>query len=171
LRSLLAASLILIAAGLFGQTPKKTGATPAPTPAKKATAPAPKTSTAKKAPAKSTTTTAAKKTAAKKTVAKRKTTAKKRVVARRRTQAHPTPERYTEIQEALIGRGLLQGPATGRWEADSVAALKQFQTSQKLEPNGKINALSLIRLGLGPKREAVAQGGRLPPSEPKEPAP
>ncbi len=188
MQNLAAAAQILLAAASFGQTPKKTGAAPAATAAKPAapaaskptapktsasSAPAPAPGTASKvpapktaAPAKSATAAAPKKSPAKKAVAKKKSPAKKATVARRRTQTEPSPDRYTEIQNALIGRGLLPGPATGKWGADSVAALKEFQASQKLEPTGKITALSLIRLGLGPKRDATAQGGRLPPSEP-----
>ncbi len=92
--------------------------------------------------------------AKKKSTPAKKTSSKKRVVARTRVQQRPTPERYTEIQEALIGRGHLQGPATGVWGPDSVAGLRSFQESQKLEATGKIDALSLIRLGLGPKGDA-----------------
>jgi peptidoglycan hydrolase-like protein with peptidoglycan-binding domain len=135
------AIILLFAVGAVAQTPK--------TAPKKPVAAAKRKST----PAKRT-------TPAKKTTLARKTAAKKRVV-RPRTQQKPTPERYTEIQEALIGRGHLQGSATGVWGPDSVAALKAFQEGQKLEATGTIDALSLIRLGLGPKREAG-----LPPSDP-----
>jgi hypothetical protein len=34
--------------------------------------------------------------------------------------------------------------------------LKRFQKDQNLPPNGRITALSLIALGLGPKRNAGA---------------
>jgi peptidoglycan hydrolase-like protein with peptidoglycan-binding domain len=91
----------------------------------------------------------------------------RRAVRRPLTQQQPTPERYREIQQALIDKGYLQEPATGVWGPDSVAALKRFQAEQKLEPAGKLDALSLIQLGLGPKREAASQNGRLPPPEPK----
>jgi hypothetical protein len=33
-----------------------------------------------------------------------------------------------------------------------MAALKRFQEEQKLEATGKLDSLSLIRLGLGPKK-------------------
>ena len=125
------ATILLLAVGAVAQTPK----------------------TAPKQPA-----AAVKK---KSTPGKKKAAPKKRVVARKRLQAAPTPERYTEIQQALIGRGHLQGPATGVWGPDSIAALKSFQENQKLEATGKIDALSLIRLGLGPQRDTG-----LPPSEP-----
>jgi peptidoglycan hydrolase-like protein with peptidoglycan-binding domain len=125
------ATILLLALGAVAQTPK--------------TAPKPPATAVKK----------------KSTPAKKKAAPKKRVVARKRLQQKPAPERYAEIQQALIGRGHLQGPATGVWGPDSVAALKGFQESQKLEATGKIDALSLIRLGLGPQRDAG-----LPPSEP-----
>ncbi|MDX2152756.1 MAG: peptidoglycan-binding domain-containing protein [Bryobacteraceae bacterium] len=69
----------------------------------------------------------------------------------------PSPERYREIQQALIERGYLQGEPTGVWGPDSVEALKRFQQAQNLQASGRLNALSLISLGLGPRREAPAQ--------------
>ena len=76
---------------------------------------------------------------------------KTRRVARSYQQA-PTPDRYREIQQALISKGYLQGEPTGVWGPDSADALKRFQTDQNLTADGKIGALSLIALGLGPKR-------------------
>lgn len=69
-------------------------------------------------------------------------------------QLHPDPTRYAEIQKALADRGYFKGEVNGQWNDDSVDALKRFQTDQKLEPDGKINSLSLIGLGLGPKHDA-----------------
>jgi peptidoglycan hydrolase-like protein with peptidoglycan-binding domain len=66
----------------------------------------------------------------------------------------PTPERYKEIQQALAKRGYLHGEASGKWDQESVDALRRFQHDQNLEPSGKLNSLSLIALGLGPKYEA-----------------
>jgi peptidoglycan hydrolase-like protein with peptidoglycan-binding domain len=79
----------------------------------------------------------------------------------------PTAERYRQIQQALIDKGYMQDPATGDWGLDSVAALRRFQTDQKLEVSGKINALTLIRLGLGPKRDPAARNGQLTEAAPK----
>jgi len=45
-----------------------------------------------------------------------------------------------------------------------VAALKRFQDEQKIDGAGKINSLSLIALGLGPKRENLATAK--PPAPP-----
>jgi hypothetical protein len=90
----------------------------------------------------------------------------------RTRQLSPTPERYKEIQQALISKGYLQGEPTGTWGPDSVEALKRFQQDQKIETTGKINSLSLIALGLGPKREtATAVKPPAPPAQEDQPAP
>lgn len=98
-----------------------------------------------------------------------KTTASKAKTQRRvrpAIQQQPTPERYREIQQALIDRGFLEGEPTGRWDPASVEALKRFQADQQLQPTGKIDALSLIRLGLGPRRQNLAVAPAPPqPSE------
>ena len=89
-------------------------------------------------------------------------------------QLHPDPERYQQIQQALADRGYFKGEVNGEWGDDSVDAMKRFQTDQKLEPDGKINALTLIGLGLGPKHDAsVAAAGASahPVADPSHPAP
>jgi hypothetical protein len=68
-------------------------------------------------------------------------------------QSGPTPERYKEIQEALISKGYMQGPATGAWDQNSMDAMRKFQSDQKQDPTGKVTAKALIDLGLGPKDE------------------
>ena len=74
----------------------------------------------------------------------------------RNRQMAPTAERYRQIQGALAAKGFLRPEdATGVWNSTSVDALKQFQAQQKLESSGKINSLSLIALGLGPKRDTA----------------
>ncbi len=80
-------------------------------------------------------------------------------------QLHPDSSRYTEIQKALADRGYFKGEANGVWGDDSVDALKRFQADQKLDADGKINSLSLIGLGLGPKHDAY-----LPPHPARSPA-
>jgi peptidoglycan hydrolase-like protein with peptidoglycan-binding domain len=61
-----------------------------------------------------------------------------------------------EIQRALSEKGFYSGPIDGNWNAECVAALKQFQADSRLNPDGKLGALSLIALGLGPKRDESA---------------
>jgi peptidoglycan hydrolase-like protein with peptidoglycan-binding domain len=68
-------------------------------------------------------------------------------------QLTPTPERYKEIQQALADRGYYSGPVNGSWDAECVSALKSFQQDQNLDADGKLGALSIIALGLGPKRQ------------------
>ena len=80
---------------------------------------------------------------------RRRTVAK---TPRRTYQTAPTPERYKEIQQALADKGYFKGEANGQWGPDSVDALRRFQADQNLEVDGKLGSLSLIALGLGPKR-------------------
>ncbi len=90
----------------------------------------------------------------------------------RNRQTAPTPERYMEIQQALVDRGYGPGPASGTWGPEWVAALKKFQQEQNLEASGRIDALSLMSLGLGPKREAAPVVPKpVPSATPQGPAP
>jgi len=96
----------------------------------------------------------AKKGSASKAPSKKKSSKKsKKGSWRTASQRQPTPERYKEIQEALAARGYLRNSPDGVWSPESVDALKRFQQDQNLEPTGKITSLSLIALGLGPKRD------------------
>ena len=70
-------------------------------------------------------------------------------------QLHPDPERYQQIQQSLATRGYFKGEANGQWNDDSVDALKRFQADQKLDSDGKINALTLSGLGLGPRHDGT----------------
>jgi peptidoglycan hydrolase-like protein with peptidoglycan-binding domain len=77
--------------------------------------------------------------------------------ARRSNQQQPTPDRYREIQEALSEKGYFAGQPDGNWGPESVEALKRFQRDQNLTEDGKIGSLSLIAMGLGPKRGATVE--------------
>ena len=66
-------------------------------------------------------------------------------------QTAPTPGRYKEIQEALAKKGYLHAEASGVWNQDSAEALRRFQQDQNLQASGKLDSLSIIALGLGPK--------------------
>lgn len=89
------------------------------------------------------------------------------------TQQQPTPDRYREIQQALADKGYFHGTVDGEWGTDSADALKRFQIDQNLDPDGKIGALSLIGLGLGPRRESAAAKPITPDSSERlaDPAP
>jgi hypothetical protein len=111
--------------------------------------PSPQTSTTKKKSAAKTTTKAAAAT-------KRTSTSKSKrppVTARHYAPQQPSQERYKEIQQALSSRGYFKTEPDGAWGAASIDALKRFQHDQNLVEDGKIGSLSLIALGLGPKRE------------------
>jgi len=98
------------------------------------------------APKKKSSTTAGKKRTGAKTGQARQTW--------RNRQLQPTQQRYKEIQEALASKGYIKTEPNGNWDQESIEALRKFQQDQKLEPTGKIDSLSLIALGLGPKHEA-----------------
>jgi peptidoglycan hydrolase-like protein with peptidoglycan-binding domain len=63
----------------------------------------------------------------------------------------PTPDRYKEIQDALAKKGYLHADPTGVWDQNSADALRRFQQDQNLQASGKLDSLSIIALGLGPK--------------------
>jgi peptidoglycan hydrolase-like protein with peptidoglycan-binding domain len=73
-----------------------------------------------------------------------------------RGQESPTPERINEIQEALAGKGVLAGTPTGKWDDSTVDAMKKFQSSHGLDPTGKLDALTLQKLGLGSQTAGLA---------------
>lgn len=74
-----------------------------------------------------------------------------------------TPERYKEIQSALASKGYLKTEPNGRWGPESVEAVRRFQADQNLQVDGKVGSLTLIALGLGPKRVTSAKAK---PAEP-----
>jgi hypothetical protein len=185
---------LTVSLGLFSwaQT-AKTNTTQPKTQVKKKAATAPST---KKGPARAstqkagTTKPAATKAGTQKTgtqakTASRVSSSRKGVTAKRRVapagpprQLTPTPDRYREIQQALVDKGYLKSEANGTWDAQSSDALRQFQNDQKLPPTGKITAASLIGLGLGPRAasslpETVTAPGQAPAAGPVDlpPAP
>lgn len=87
---------------------------------------------------------------------------------RRPRQLVPAPERYREIQQALASKGYLKPDATsGVWDQNCSDALKHFQSDQKLQGTGKIDSLSLIALGLGPKHGST-EAKAAPPAPPDQ---
>lgn len=93
--------------------------------------------------------------AKKKNTKKKAGVKKKAVSAAASRQMAPTPDRYREIQQALVDKGYLKSEPNGVWDDQSAEALKQFQNDRHLSPTGKISALSLIDLGLGPKQSTA----------------
>lgn len=68
---------------------------------------------------------------------------------REKAQKAPKPDRIQEIQAALVRQGALSGDPNGKWDAKSVEAMKKFQAANGLHPTGKLDALTLQKLGLG----------------------
>jgi peptidoglycan hydrolase-like protein with peptidoglycan-binding domain len=88
----------------------------------------------------------------------------------------PEPARIREIQQALAREGYYQGEPTGKWDEPSMAAMKQFQAAKGLAPTGKLEALSLQKLGLGspvaglaPPNQRPAPPANAPPAPTKPP--
>jgi peptidoglycan hydrolase-like protein with peptidoglycan-binding domain len=97
-----------------------------------------------------------------------KRTARRRP-ARRRTarvpagsQRQPSRDRYKEIQQALSNAGFDPGPVDGVWGPNSEDALADFQEARGLEPTGRIDAQTLIQLGLGPNYETANSSTETP---------
>jgi peptidoglycan hydrolase-like protein with peptidoglycan-binding domain len=111
-----------------------------------------KSAIAKSSPTKAT---YAKAAPAKSTVALKPAAKKAAVWPRYYAPQQPAPERYKEIQQALVDKGYFSGSPDGVWGATSTDALKRFQHDQNLNEDGKLDSLSIIALGLGPNRAAT----------------
>ncbi len=85
----------------------------------------------------------------------------KRFRRRERGQKVPAPERISEIQQALAKDGAFSGAPNGKWDGATVEAMRKFQSSHGLNPSGKLDALTLQKLGLGSQTAGVA--APLPP--------
>jgi Putative peptidoglycan binding domain len=111
--------------------------------------------------AKKPTTSTATKPGTTSTPKKTGTSARSKVSGRRKTkkvkgQEAPTPDRINEIQEKLASKGVFTDTPSGKWDDSTVEAMKKFQTSQGLAPTGKLDALTLQKLGLGSQTAGVA---------------
>jgi peptidoglycan hydrolase-like protein with peptidoglycan-binding domain len=71
-------------------------------------------------------------------------------------QKAPTSDRVIEIQSALAKDGSYQGAPNGKWDDDTASAMRKFQSAHGLNPNGKLDAPTLQRLGLGSPTAGVA---------------
>jgi peptidoglycan hydrolase-like protein with peptidoglycan-binding domain len=61
----------------------------------------------------------------------------------------PTPDRVSDIQTALAREGYYKGDPNGKFDPDTVDALQRFQSANGLDTTGKLDALTLQKLGLG----------------------
>lgn len=100
-------------------------------------------------------------TAAKSSKAKLRKVSYKSPTHRRRSRYHrrrrhhvtlpkePGADRTEQIQSALERGGFYSGNPNGKWDGSTQEALRRFQTANGLPPTGKLDALSLQKLGLG----------------------
>lgn len=136
--------LLILRIPLAAETTQK--GTAKATPTHKSSVPAKSGGTAV-ASSKTATKPPAKKTASKK---KSKSAGGSQSAAR---QQQPNEMRIREIQEALTAKGY-PVESSGKWGVDSVEALAKFQEDQKItnmSGRGKLDSLTLIALGLGPR--------------------
>jgi peptidoglycan hydrolase-like protein with peptidoglycan-binding domain len=75
---------------------------------------------------------------------------------RERGQKVPTPDRISEIQQALAKDGSFTGKPNGKWDASTMEATRKFQEAHGLNPSGKLDAKTLQQLGLGSQTAGVA---------------
>jgi peptidoglycan hydrolase-like protein with peptidoglycan-binding domain len=81
----------------------------------------------------------------------------KRYRRRERGQKAPTPDRISEIQQALAKDGFYAGKPSGKWDDSTVEAMRKFQESHGLNPTGKLDAKTLQQLGLGSTTAGIAR--------------
>ena len=72
-------------------------------------------------------------------------------------QKAPTSDRVIEIQSALAKDGAFQGSPSGKWDDNTTAAMRKYQSTHGLNPSGKLDAPTLQRLGLGSQTAGVAK--------------
>lgn len=109
--------------------------------------------------------TASRQTSSSKSSTKKNLSKKTASSYRRSSQREPDAERYKEIQQSLANKGYFTGPVNGTWGSESVEALKRFQRDQHIDDDGKLGSLSLIALGLGPKRGGTDSGPAEKPAD------
>ena len=72
-----------------------------------------------------------------------------------RMQHNGAAENVTTEEFALVRNDPSYGPIDGDWGSKTSAALKRFERDHDLRADGKLDALTLITLGLGPQRHAA----------------
>lgn len=77
----------------------------------------------------------------------------------RKDYSEPSETRVKQIQQILFDQGYLRGDnaVDGDWGPKSKEALRSFQRDHGLRDDGKLGALSLTELGLGPKHEPIGE--------------
>jgi peptidoglycan hydrolase-like protein with peptidoglycan-binding domain len=121
----------------------------------------------KKKKSASTSSTSAKSSSTKSTSAKTVSTKSKgksrsKVAAKPKGQGAPTSDRIKEIQTALQKDGSYNGEPTGKWDSATTDAMRKYQDKNGVNPTGKIDAVSLNKMGLG--SETAGKGAPVAPS-------
>jgi peptidoglycan hydrolase-like protein with peptidoglycan-binding domain len=99
---------------------------------------------------------------------KKTSSSKSKRTAKPAAQKVPTPERIRDIQSALQREGAYQGNPTGKWDDSTVEAMKTFQGKNAMTPTGKIDALTLEKLGLG--SDTAGKGAPVPAASTNNPS-
>jgi peptidoglycan hydrolase-like protein with peptidoglycan-binding domain len=89
------------------------------------------------------------------TTSKKKKSSHRHSSKREPFQKVPTPDRISEIQTALSRGGYFVGEPNGKWDSNTIGAMQKFQSANGLNSNGKIDATSLQKLGLGSSTAGV----------------
>jgi peptidoglycan hydrolase-like protein with peptidoglycan-binding domain len=76
--------------------------------------------------------------------------------ARDHGQKAPTPERISEIQQALAKDGSFNSIPNGKWDDSTVDAMKKFQANHGLSASGRLDAPTLQKLGMGSQTAGIA---------------
>ena len=105
----------------------------------------------------------------------KKVAVRKRHVRRRRYHrhhitlpSHPSHDRTEQIQAALARGGYYTGEPNGKWDSRMSAALERFQAAKGLTPTGKLDALSLEKMGLGSDVAGVSAPRPVTPGNPAD---
>lgn len=99
---------------------------------------------------------------------KKHSSSKSKKKSRAKAQTAPTPDRIKEIQSALQREGAYDGQPTGKWDAATADAMRKYQDKNGINPTGKIDALSLEKLGLG--SQTAGKGAPVPVASAPAPA-
>ncbi|HEY6267468.1 MAG TPA: peptidoglycan-binding domain-containing protein [Candidatus Acidoferrum sp.] len=108
------------------------------------------------ASAQTTSTTPKKSTSSKTGSSVHRSKSSKKSSRRERGQKAPTPERISEIQQALAKDGSFGGEPNGKWDDSTIEATRKFQEAHGLNASGKLDAKTLQQLGLGSGTAGIA---------------
>ena len=70
-------------------------------------------------------------------------------------------DRATEIQQALIKSGYLNGEPSGVWDSQSASAMQKFQGDNGWQTKITPDSRALIKLGLGPQQDTIASNSAM----------